>query len=134
MVADVHRIGVIDKEKYKRVTEKEIITDEVVITDNRINHIVERRGQAFYDEYSRYFSEILENPDYIFKDSKEDTAVVSKTIVHNGANVNLVLRLAVEGENQEYKNSIITAIKENDKRFLQRLRNNEPVYKIDKKE
>lgn len=46
----------------------------------------------------------------------------------------MVLRLAVEGENQEYKNSIITAIKENDKRFLQRLRNNEPVYKIDKKE
>ena len=40
----------------------------------------------------------------------------------------MVLRLAVEGENPAYKNSIITAIKENDKRFTQRLRNNQPVY------
>jgi hypothetical protein len=47
----------------------------------------------------------------------------------------LVLRLAVEGDNFDYKNSIITAIKENEKRFAQRLRNNTPIYKkVDKQE
>ena len=133
-VNDVHTIGKIDIEKYKLVTDKKIITDEVIITDNRINHIIERRGQEFYNEYNKYFSDIITNPDYIFKDNKVNTAIVSKTFVHNNTSVNLVLRLVVEGENKNYKNSIITAIKENKKRFKQRLRNNKPIYRIDKKE
>lgn len=131
---DVHSIGVIDIEKYKAVSEKKIITDEVVITDNRIKHIIERRGQEFYDEYCEYFPDIIANPDYIFKDEKENTAIATKSFTHKGSSVNIVLRLAVEGDNPEYKNSIITAIKENDKRFAQRLRNNKLVYRIDNKE
>lgn len=134
VVNNVHKVGIIDLNKYKSVTNKEIITDEVIITDNRINHIIERRGQEFYDEYSRYFADIVSNPDYIFKDSKADTAIASKTFLHNGSSVNLVIRLAVEGDNSNYKNSIITAIKENNKRFAQRLRNNKPVYELDKNE
>ena len=43
--------------------------------------------------------------------------------------VNLVLRLVVSTDNPEYKNSIITAVGESMKRFEQRLRNNEPLYK-----
>ena len=131
-VIDVHSIGNIDISKYNLVTDKKIITDEVIITDNRINHIIERRGQDFYEEYSKYFSDIIANPDYIFKDNKPDTAIVTKTFLHNDSNINLVLRLAVEGDNPNYKNSIITAIMENDKRFAQRLRNNHPIYRFDK--
>ena len=132
--SDVHKIGKIDIDKFKSVTNKKILTDEVVLTDNRIEHIIKRRGQAFYDEYSKYFSNIISAPDYISKDSKDDTAIISKTFMHKGVSVNLVLRLAVEGDNPSYKNSIITAIKESDKRFAQRLRNNIPVFKIDKQE
>ena len=134
MSKDVYSIGTIDPEKYKAVTEKKIITNEVVITDNRIKHIIERRGQKFYDEYREFFSDVITNPDYIFKDDKENTAIVAKTFTHKGTWVNLILRIAVEGDNPEYKNSIITAIKENDKRFAQRLRNNKPVYRIDNEE
>lgn len=133
-VNDVHSIGKIDIDKYKSVSDKSIITDEVIITDNRKNHIIERRGQEFYEEYSKYFSDIIANPDYIFKDNKPNTAIVSKTFLYNDSYINLVLRLAVEGENPNYKNSIITAIKENNKRFAQRLRNNKPIYKFDKPE
>ena len=43
--------------------------------------------------------------------------------------MNLVLRLVVEGDDPTFKNSIITAVGENEKRFAQRLRNNDPIYK-----
>lgn len=130
MAADeVKTIGKINIQKYQGITDKKILTDEVVLTDNRKQHIIERRGQAFYDEYSSEFSKILEDPDYIFKDKKADTALVSKSFDLNGENVNIVLRLAVEGDNPDYKNSIITAVKEGQKRFAQRLRNSAPLYK-----
>ncbi len=122
-------IGNIDLNKFHGITEKKIITDEVILTNNRIDHIIERRGQSFYDEYNQYFPEIISDPDYIFKDKNEDTAIVSKTFEHKGKSVNLVLKLAVEGDDLKYKNSIITAVCENNKRFSQRLRNNEPTYK-----
>ncbi len=128
----MHEIGKIDVEKYKQAVDSEIITDDVIITDNRIEHIIERRGQAFYDEFCEFFSDILKDPDYIFQDSKPNTAIASKAFLHKGKTINIVLRISVEGDNPLYKNSIITAIGENNRRFAQRLRNNKPIYvKVD---
>ena len=62
-------VGKIDRSLYKEISET-IITDEVIITDERIEHIIE-----FYDKYRPYFAEIVENPDYIFKDKKINTAM-----------------------------------------------------------
>ncbi len=50
--AAVQRIGKIDIEKYKVVSDR-IRTDEVVITDERIQHIRERHPQDF-ERYSVY--------------------------------------------------------------------------------
>lgn len=125
----MHIIGRIDIEKYQGVTEKRIITDQVVLTDNRIQHIIERRGQEFYDEYKDRFADIVENPDYVFNDKNKNTAIAAKTFSYNSKTVNVVIKIVVEGDNPEYKNSIITAIIENDKRFAQRLRNNNPIYR-----
>ena len=130
LVKDVHYIGKIDIEKYKDITDKEILSEEVIITDNRINHIIERRGVAFFEEYKEKFADIVTNPDCIFKDKKANTAIACKSFSQNGENVNLVVHLVVEGDDPSYKNSIITAIKENNKRFAQRLRNNKPVYQM----
>ena len=131
----MHKVGKIDVEKFEAIANGRILTDEVIITDNRIEHIIERRGQQFYDDFNGYFPEIIEDPDYIFKDDMDNTAIVSKSYSYKGKTVNLVLRLVVEGENPSYKNSILTAIGENEKRFAQRLRNNAPVYKkVDKSE
>ncbi len=123
----MHDVGNIDVTKYSEISDK-IISNEVVITDNRIEHIIERRGEEFYEKYSPLFSEILKSPDYIFKDNKINTALVCKKVVSDEKYVNLVLRVVIEGEDSNYKNSIITAIGENEKRFNQRLRNNEPIY------
>ena len=69
----MHFIGRLDKVLYTAITEK-ILTDEVIITDERIQHIIERRGQAFYDEYHAYFPLIVATPDFIFRDDRENPA------------------------------------------------------------
>ena len=123
----MHSIGKIDKKIYKCITE-DIVTDEVIITDERIEHIIQRRGQEFYERYGKYFGEIIKSPDYIFKD-KDNTALVCKCFLEDDKVVNLALRIVVSTDNPEYKNSIITAVGESTKRFQQRLRNNVPLYK-----
>ncbi len=121
-------VGRIDREKYRCIAEM-ILTDEVIITPERIAHIEERRGEGFYEKYKPYFSLILSDPDYIFPDDRANTAIVCKVIGEGESAINLVLRLVVEGDDPSYKNSILTAVRENNKRFAQRLRNNTPVYK-----
>lgn len=123
-------VGYIDIEKYRCITD-DITTDEVIITEERIHHIKERRGTDFFDRYERYFSLILSDPDYIFPDDRINTALVCKVIGEGEEAVNLVLRLVTAGDDPAYKNSILTAIRENTKRFSQRLRNNIPIYKKD---
>lgn len=126
-VVDVHSVGKIDKNMYKCITD-DIKTDEVIITDERITHIIERRGRGFYDRYGNEFADIIRNPDYIFED-KANTALVCKEFIQDGKFVNVVLRIAVSTDDSSYKNSIITAVGESRKRFQQRLRNNDPLYK-----
>jgi uncharacterized protein YigE (DUF2233 family) len=123
----VHIIGKINRNIYKCITD-DIRTEDVIITDERIAHIIERRGQKFYDTYCNCFADIIRDPDYIFLD-KINTALVCKQIYQDDKFVNLALRIAVSTDNPEYKNSIITAVGENEKRFRQRLRNKEPLYK-----
>ena len=124
---DVHYIGKINLDIFKCVSD-DILTDEVILTDERMGHIIDRRGQEFYDKYHRLFGTILSDPDYIFKDAPTNTAIVCKRFFEHEKNVNIVLRLVVEGDNPNYKNSILTVIGENNRRFEQRLRNNTPIY------
>lgn len=127
-VINVHSVGKIEIGKYESITSG-IRTDEVIITDERIEHIIERRGKEFYEKYGNEFGNIVSDPDYIFKDSKLNTALACKRFLEDEKYVNVALRIAVSTDKPEYKNSIITAVGESDKRFAQRLRNNSPIYK-----
>ena len=63
---DVNFVCKLDKELYKVITE-DIRTDEVIITDERIQHIQERHPDD-YERFSAYLAEIVQNPDYIIRD------------------------------------------------------------------
>lgn len=126
-VVDVHSVGRIDREIYKCVTE-DIITDEVIITDERIRHIKDRHPNDF-ERFSSYFEEIIKNPDYILKANKPNTAIVLKEIIDNGEKFQLILRLATNGDNPNFKNSIITFLKINERTWNKYLRNKEILYK-----
>jgi hypothetical protein len=125
--ASVRIIGKIDIEKY-RVVSEEIRTDEVVITDERIQHIQERHPNDF-ERYSKYMADIVSDPQYILEANKPNTAFLLKEFEDAGEKFQLILRLAVEGDAPEHKNSIITFLRVEEKRYRRYLRTKKILYK-----
>lgn len=123
----VHLVGKIDKEIYKCITD-DIVTDEVIITDNQIQHIKDRHPDD-YEKFSKYFSLIIGNPDYIIKANRPDTAVILKEIIDGNERFQTVLRLCTSKEPEGYKNSIITFLRIDEKRWNRYLRTKEILYK-----
>lgn len=126
-VLDVHSIGKINKEIYRCITD-DILTDEVVITNNQIQHIMDRHPND-YERFSSYFGEIVKNPDYIIEANRPNTALLLKEIKENGEVFKTVLRLVTSKDNPNYKNSIITFMKIDKKEWNRLLRNKTILYK-----
>ena len=125
---EIEHITTIDIKKFSCISEN-IVTDEVVLTKNQRLHIIARRGQEFFDKYFPVLRECLVEPDYIFKDEVPNTALVVKRMKEGNKYINIVLRLVVPTDEVGYKNSVITMIGTNEKRFQRFLRNHIPVYK-----
>ena len=120
-------IGRIDIEKFRVVCE-DIRTDEVVITDERIAHIRARHPED-YERYAQYLAQIVEQPDYILEANRPSTAFLLKEFTEQGQRFQLILRLAVEGDSPGYKNSVITFLKVEEKRYRRYLRTKKILYK-----
>ena len=125
----MHIIGKINKNIYKCVTE-DITTEEVIITDNQINHIKNRHPND-YENFSSYFSDILSDPDFILEANKPNTAFILKQITENDLTVQLILRLQTFQDPKGYKNSIITFLKIDIKTWNKYLRNKKILYRKD---
>lgn len=125
----MHIIGKINKNIYKCVTE-DITTEEVIITDNQINHIKNRHPND-YENFSSYFSDILSDPDFILEANKPNTAFILKQITENDLTVQLILRLQTSQDSKGYKNSIITFLKIDIKTWNKYLRNKKILYRKD---
>lgn len=125
----MHIIGKINKNIYKCVTE-DITTEEVIITDNQINHIKNRHPND-YEIFSSYFSDILSDPDFILEANKPNTAFILKQITENDLTVQLILRLQTSQDPKGYKNSIITFLKIDIKTWNKYLRNKKILYRKD---
>lgn len=97
--------GRISRAMFKSISPS-ILTDEVIITPERIEH--SNLHDSAYDKYKHYISDLLADPDFIFRDKKPNTAVLIKRIEINEKSLQLVLRLHVPQDNPAYKNSIIS--------------------------
>ena len=84
-------IGKIDIGIYSVVSDH-IRTDEVVITDERIQHIRDRHPRDF-ERYSMYLKDLVEKPQYILKANKPDTAFILKEYTEDSQRFQLILRL-----------------------------------------
>ena len=126
-VSDVRKICDLDIEIYRCVT-PDIRTSEVIITDERIAHIRERHPDD-YEQYSQYLSEIIGGPDYILEANKPNTAFLLKEIKMGDGYYQLILRLAIVDDLPEYKNSIITFLKIDKKRYERYLRTKKILYR-----
>lgn len=127
----VNAVTRLDLEKYKCVSDK-TITDEVIITGERIQHILDRHPLD-YERFRSYIPEVIRSPDYIIRDGRANTAMVLKEIVTEGGSerFRLALRLATVEDPPGYKNSILTFLKIRQKEWDRLIRNKEVLYKLE---
>ena len=124
----MHKIWEIDTHIYECVT-NDIVTKEVIITDERIQHIIERHPDD-YEDYYTYLKDIVEKPDYIIESNKPNTALILKEIIlSEEKRFKTVLRLKTSADTPAYKNSVITFMKINDKEWSRLIRNKRILYK-----
>ena len=103
-VAPLQTVGKTDLQKYSRISSN-IKTDEVVITDERVGHIKGRHPDD-YERFCAYIPQIIADPDYIVEANKPNTAVLLKEVQDAGEKFKFSLRLKVEGDPADYKNSV----------------------------
>ena len=123
----MHSVGKIDKKIYKCITE-DIVTDEVIITDERIQHIKARHPND-YERYCEYLAQIVANPDYIVETHKPNTALILKEFVEETEQFKTIVRITTSCDDPNFKNSIITFMKINGKEWNRLLRNKRILYK-----
>ena len=124
---DIHIVGKINLEILKTITE-DIQTDEVIITGIQIEHIKESHPNDF-ELYFQYAKAIVEAPDYILEANKPNSAVLLKSIEESGKRYKLILRLKTSQDPEEYKNSVITFQKVEEKRYERYIRTKKVLYK-----
>lgn len=126
-VDKVYSIGKIDINIYKCVTD-DIQTDEVIITDERIEHIKERHPND-YERYYQYIEQAVIQPDYIIESHKINTALILKEFNDDDLQFKMVLRLLTSKDSNKFKNSIITFMKIDEKEWKRLIRNKKILYK-----
>jgi hypothetical protein len=74
--------------------------------------------------------EIVEHPDFLIETNRLNTALILKEITGSDEKqLKTVLRLTTSTDNAEFKNSIITFMRINEKEWSRLLRNKRILYK-----
>ena len=120
-------VGWIDREVFKAAGFA-LLSEEVVLTEPQLQHI-EENHPGDYELYKHCLSLVLAKPDYIVEANKPDTAVLLKHIEQGDERFQLILRLKVETDPEEYENSVITFWKIEGKRYRRYLRTKKVLYK-----
>lgn len=125
-VAELHKLGHLNTQPLENEFGK-LKTDEIIITNERIAHIKERHPED-YALFEKYGRSSVENPDIIIKDSGHiNTVFMVKHLPDT--NLNVIVRLILESDNENYKNSVMTFYRIRN-RNLKKLENkNKTLYK-----
>lgn len=124
----MHYIGKIDKSIYKCVTE-DMRTDEIIITDERIQHIKERHPND-YERYCLYMREAVLHPEYIIEANKPNSALVLKSFADEELKqFKSVVKITTSLDADSFKNSVITFMKIDDKEWKRLIKNKKILYK-----
>ena len=99
-----------------------IQTDEIIITEERINHIKMRHPED-YSLFNIYGAICVKDPDYIIKDGKHDgTIFMVKKLVDT--NLNVVVRIALETDDKGIMNSVMTFYRIRERNLIKLIRKN----------
>lgn len=104
-----------------------LLTDEVVITAERMEHIMEHHP-IDVELFSKYGADSVENPDLIIEDAKNsDTVFLVKKIPDT--NLNVVVRLVLKADEKHPKNSVMTFYRIREKNLVKLIEKNNLLYK-----
>ena len=126
IMTEIQSLGKIDT----KVLEKEfgkIQTDEIIVTNERIDHIKERHPEdyALFEEYGK---ESVTSPDLIIKDIKhEGTVFMVKQLPDT--NLNVVVRVVLEKDDSKLKNSVMTFYRIRERNLKKLIEKNGLLYK-----
>lgn len=119
----MYYIGNLDPHKLGEY-EQTIITNEVILTEERLNEHILVYHKLEYEQLKPYIKYIIELPDMIIKDNRhEDTMIYLKNIKEIEKNGRVVIELALGKDTEHSKNSIITLMKLNERTWKQTIKN-----------
>ena len=121
------KVGKINMKIFKNISYN-LITDEVILTNERYLHIIEGHKEDFMI-YSNMLSQIIIEPNYILEDYKNQYTVMVIKIVENNNNINVIIRLAIEEDLIHNKNSIMTMYRIREKNLKKLMEKNKVIYK-----
>ncbi len=125
-VAEIIKLGNINTQPLEKEFGK-LHTDEIVITDERIKHI-KLRHPLDYSLFEEYGVQTVSNPDIIIKDCKnEGTVFMVKRL--KDTNLNVVIRLVLEQDDKNLKNSVMTFYRIRHKNLIKLEKKNKTLYK-----
>ena len=125
-MTEIHRLGRINV-KILEIEYGKLRTDEIIITNERIEHIKERHAED-YLLFEKYGKESVNSPDMIIKDTKkEGTVFMIKKLPET--NLNVVVRVALEREDSRLKNSVITFYRVREKNLQKLIKKHDLLYK-----
>lgn len=121
------KVGKINMKIFKNISYN-LITDEVILTNERYLHIIEGHKEDFMI-YSNMLSQIIIEPNYILEDYKNQYTVMVIKKVENNNNINVIIRLAIEEDLIHNKNSIMTMYRVREKNLKKLMEKNKVIYK-----
>lgn len=125
-VAEIIKLGKINTQPLEKEFGK-LHTDEIIITNERINHI-KIRHPLDYNLFEKYGTETIKNPDVIIKDCKNKSTVFMVKQLSD-TNLNVVARLVIDGDDKNLKNSIMTFYRIREKNLIKLAKKNKTLYK-----
>lgn len=126
-------IANLDKKKLG-VYENKLITEEVILTEERLYEHILLYHEEEYKQLKPYIKGIIENPDYIIEDNRhEDTLIYLKQVNEIEKNGRVVIKLALGQDEDHNKNSIITLMKLNKRTWNQTIKNRGKIIWKNKK-
>jgi hypothetical protein len=102
-------------------------TNEIIITNERIEHIKTRHPED-YELFMEYSLDVISDPDIIIKDMDHQNSVfMIKRLTET--NVNVIVKLITDTDDSEHKNSVMTFYRIRDKNLKKLEDKNKILYK-----
>lgn len=125
-MVEIRSLGKIDI-KILEIEYGRIQTDEIIVTNERINHIKERHPEDYF-LFEKYGQESVTSPDLVVKDIKHaGTIFMVKRLPET--NLNVVVRVVLETDDSGLKNSVMTFYRIREKNLKKLIEKNGILYK-----